>query len=72
MDERDQELLERQMRGCQPPPPGNVAQTLVGVVLFVSGLILGSLLLAPTERTEYAASYSSMLTSSLHTPNGFN
>ena len=72
MDERDQELLERQMRGCQPPPPGNVAQTLVGAVLFVSGLILGSLLFAPTERTEYAASYSSMLTSSQHTPTGFN
>ena len=52
MDERDQELLEKQMRGCQPPPPGNVAQTLVGAVLFVSGLILGSLLFAPTERTE--------------------
>jgi hypothetical protein len=30
------------------------------------------LLFAPTERTEYAASYSSMLTSSQHTPNGFN
>jgi hypothetical protein len=48
MDEKDQELLERQMRGCQPPPPGNVSQTLVGVVLFVSGLLLGSLLFAPT------------------------
>jgi hypothetical protein len=68
MDERDQELLERQMRGCQPPPPGNVAQTLVGAVPFVSGLILGSLLFAPTERTEYAASYSSQHTTS----NGFN
>jgi hypothetical protein len=48
MDERDQELLERLMRGFQPPPPGHVAQTLVGAVLFVSGLILGSLLFAPT------------------------
>jgi hypothetical protein len=67
MDERDQELLERLMRGFQPPPPGHVAQTLVGAVLFVSGLILGSLLFAPTERTEYAASYSSQ-----HTSNGFN
>jgi hypothetical protein len=37
MDERDQEFLERQMRGCQPPPPGNVAQTLVGAVPFVFG-----------------------------------
>jgi hypothetical protein len=51
MDERDQELLE-QLRGCQASPPGNVAQTLVGAVLFVSGLILGSLSFAPTERTE--------------------
>jgi hypothetical protein len=67
MDERDQELLERQMRGFQLPPPGNIAQTLVGAVLFVSGLILGSLLFAPTERTEYAASYSSQ-----HTSNGFS
>jgi hypothetical protein len=67
MDERDQELLERQMRGFQPPPPGNIAQTLVGAVLFVSGLILGSLPFAPTERTEYAASYSSQ-----HTSNGFS
>ena len=67
MDERDQELLKRQMRGFQLPPPGNIAQTLVGAVLFVSGLILGSLLFAPTERTEYAASYSSQ-----HTSNGFS
>jgi hypothetical protein len=72
MDERDQELLERQMRGCQSPPPGNTALTLVGAALFVSGLILGSLLFAPTDRTEYAASYSSMRTSSEHTLNGFN
>jgi hypothetical protein len=34
----------------------------------VSGLILGSLLFAPTERTEYAASYGSQHTTS----NGFN
>ena len=67
MDERDQELLKRQMRGFQLPPPGNIAQTLVGSMLFVSGLILGSLLFAPTERTEYAASYSSQ-----HTSNGFS
>jgi hypothetical protein len=40
--------------------------------LFVSGLILGSLLFAPTDRTEYAVSYSSMRTSSQHTLNGFN
>ena len=46
MDERDQELLERQMRGCQSPPPANAFGTLgrwLGA-LFVSGLILGSLL----------------------------
>jgi hypothetical protein len=67
MDERDQELLERQMRGCQSPPPGDAPLTLVGAALFVSGLLFGSLLFAPTERTEYAASYSSQ-----HTSNGFN
>jgi hypothetical protein len=34
MDERDQELLERQMRVCQSPPPGNAALTLVCVSPF--------------------------------------
>jgi hypothetical protein len=66
MDERDQELLEKQTRGCQSPPPGNAALTLVGTALFVSGLIFGSLLFAPTERTEHVALYSSP-----HTPNDF-
>jgi hypothetical protein len=68
MDERDQELLEKQMRGCQPPPPGNAALTLFGATLFVSGLILGSLLFAPADRTEYDG----MRTASQHTPNGLN
>ncbi len=57
MDQRDQELLERQLRRCQPPPPGNAALTLFGAALFVFGLILGSLLFAPTDRTDYPVSY---------------
>jgi hypothetical protein len=59
MDERDQELLEQQMRGCQPPSPSNAALTLAGTALFVSGLIFGSLVFTPVERTEHAVSYSS-------------
>jgi hypothetical protein len=45
--------------------------TFVGAGFFAAGLVFGSLLFAPTERAEYAASYSSMLTSQ-HAQNGFN
>ena len=60
MDKREQDLLEKQMRMCHPPAPGNAALTLVGVGFFAAGLVFGSLLFAPTERAEYAASYSPM------------
>ena len=71
MDERDQELLEQQMRRCQPPPPGNVALTLFGTALSVSGLVLGSLLFAPADRMDSAASYA-MRSAVQHTLSGFN
>ena len=49
MDKREQDLLEKQMRMCQPPAPGNAALTLVGVAFFAAGLVFGSFLFAPTE-----------------------
>jgi hypothetical protein len=71
MDERDQELLDRQMRRCQPPPSGNAALAVFGAALFVSGLVLGSLLLGPADRTGLTELYA-MHNASQHTPNGLN
>ena len=67
MDQRDQELLDKQMRCCQAPPAGNPALAAFGAALFVSGLVVGSLLLGPTDRTEYGQRIASQ-----HTVNGLN
>ena len=67
MDQRDQELLDKQMRRCQPPPPDSVPLAAFGAALFVSGLVVGSLLLGPTDRTEYGQRIASQ-----HTVNGLN
>jgi hypothetical protein len=39
--------------------------------MFVSGLVLGTLLLGPADRMQYAASYG-MRIASQHTANGLN
>ena len=69
MDERDQELLDKQIRCCQAPPAGNAAVAAFGAALFASGLVLGSLLLGPAERMQY--SYGTRIASQ-HTANGLN
>ena len=71
MDERDQELLDKQMRCCQAPPAGNAAVAAFGAALFASGLVLGSLLLGPADRMQYAAAYGTRIASQ-HTANGLN
>ena len=71
MDERDQELLDKQMRCCQAPPAGNPALAAFGAALFVSGLVLGTLLLGPADRMQYAASYGTRIAPQ-HTANGLN
>jgi hypothetical protein len=71
MDERDQELLGKQMRCCQAPPAGNPALAAFGAALFVSGLVLGSLLLGPADRMQYAASYATLIATQ-HIANGLN
>ena len=51
MDARDRGLLERQMRQCQLPPPGNGRLTLFGAALFASGLIFRRLtVFSPSDR----------------------
>ena len=69
MDERDQELLDKQMRCCQAPPAGDPALAAFGAALFVSGLVLGSLLLGPADRMQYL--YWTRIASQ-HTANGLN
>ena len=69
MDERDQELLDKQMRCRQAAPAGNPAVAAFGAALFVSGLVLGSLLLGPADRMQY--SYGTRIASQ-HTANGLN
>jgi len=69
MDERDQELLDKQMRCCQAPPAGNPALAAFGAALFVSGLVLGTLLLGPADRMQF--SYGTRIVSQ-HTANGLN
>ena len=71
MDESDQELLDKQMRCCQAPPAGNAAVAAFGAALFASGLVLGSLLLGPADRMQYAAAYGTRIASQ-HTANGLN
>jgi len=53
MDQKDQELLDKQMRCCQAPPACDPALAALGAALFVSGLVLGSLLLGPADRMQY-------------------
>ena len=43
MTPRDQELLERQLRGLCIPPRRDGAMILVIVAMFVAGIFLGSL-----------------------------
>ena len=69
MDGRDRELLALQMRQCSTLPPVNTALTLFGVALFASGLVLGSFLFAPTDRT---APTTSTQIASQHMLHGFN
>ena len=69
MDQRDQELLDKQMRRCQPPPPDSVPLAAFGAALFVSGLVLGSLLLGPADRMQHAAAFGTWIASQ-HTANG--
>jgi hypothetical protein len=71
MDERDLELLDKQMRCSQAPPAGNPAVAAFGAALFVSGLVLGSLLLGPADRMQYAAAYGTRIAPQ-RTTNGLN
>ena len=71
MDERDQELLDKQMRCCQAPPAGDPALAAFGAALFVSGLVLGSLLLGPADRMQHAAAFGTWIASQ-HTAKGLN
>ncbi len=56
MDQRDQELLDKQLWGVSPAPPGN--EGLIGIaflaVLFV-GIAIGAILFAKCNANNYNA-----------------
>jgi hypothetical protein len=49
MDRRDQELLDKQLRGYDPPH-GNGRIGLAAVAVFFAGLVLGGALFSPPAR----------------------
>ncbi len=44
MDQRDWELLDKQMRRQQPPPPATASIILVFAIIFIAGLATGAIL----------------------------
>jgi hypothetical protein len=67
MTRRDQELLDRQLRGLciQPPPTGTMILAIVAV--FVAGLFLGNLRSQPREPVHFDT-----IETALAAPSGLN
>jgi hypothetical protein len=56
MNRRDQELLARQMKRFQPPPPRGSVIILVMVGVFLAGMTVGSLLFRSQPTVQTASS----------------
>jgi len=55
MNRNDKALLDKQLWGVNPEPPGLIGLALVGV--FLGGLVIGSFLFARESRHTQAASH---------------
>jgi hypothetical protein len=54
MDDRDRELLDRQMRNLQPPPRPDGLMILILTGVFLAGMTLGTLLFGIHPRVQTA------------------
>jgi hypothetical protein len=66
MNQRDQELLDKQLWGVSPGPPRNGGMISVAfVVVFLVGIAIGDILLAHANKPMQTASYDAMAVISL-------
>jgi hypothetical protein len=68
MDQRDQELLDKQLRGFNPPPRNDWIIMLVVLAVFFAGVTLGGFLTAYKSKPMQIASNDA--TPSIFIPNG--
>ena len=68
MDQRDQELLDKQLRGFNPPPRNDWIIMLVVLAVFFAGVTLGGFLTA--YKSEPMQLASNAATPSIFIPNG--
>ena len=68
MDQRDQELLDKQLRGFNPPPRNDWIIMLVVLAVFFAGVTLGGFLTAYKSEPMQLASNDA--TPSIFIPNG--
>lgn len=60
MNQSDQELLDKQLRGLYPPPRRDGMLIMTIVAVFFGGLALGSLLFGHNEPTRTASNESAL------------
>ncbi|MFZ0102375.1 MAG: hypothetical protein WAL49_08815 [Pseudolabrys sp.] len=66
MNQRDQELLDKQLWGVSPGPPRNGGMISVAfVVVFLVGIAIGDILLARESKLVQTASHDAMAVISL-------
>ena len=66
MNQRDQELLDKQLWGVSPGPPRNGGMISVAfVVVFLVGIAIGDILLANESKLMQTASHDAMAVISL-------
>ncbi|MGB8107310.1 MAG: hypothetical protein WCF47_23850 [Pseudolabrys sp.] len=66
MNQRDQELLDKQLWGVSPGPPRNGGMISVAfVVVFLVGIAIGDILLARESKLMQTASHDAMAVISL-------
>ena len=66
MNQRDQELLDKQLWGVSPGPPRNGGMISVAfVVVFLVGIAIGDILLAHESKLMQTASHDAMAVISL-------
>lgn len=66
MNQRDQELLDKQLWGVSPGPPRNGGMiSLAFVVVFLVGIVIGGILIAHEGKPMQTASHDAMAVISL-------
>jgi hypothetical protein len=65
MNQRDQELLDKQLWGVSPGPPRNGGISVAFVVVFLVGIAIGDILFAHESKPMQTASHDAMAVISL-------